>query len=248
MRPTAFALTALLVAAVASHACANPAVSLSWNSCVGPTNRSVAPGDVVDLYVSVLGQNQTAKSYECIILVQYTTRDVPDAWRFDPTGCEGPENLQINYLAPVAVAGTCPSFQGNLSSVQIKDYSYDVTSAFARITLADSYPQPSFEGGNPAATDPAQRYFLEDVHFDMRNATTGSTPPDLSSCGGVGRPVCFWLSDAEWIDLSNDDLVWPVASPAVTANDPTNSTRCPGLIPTASRPSTWGAIKDQYRN
>jgi hypothetical protein len=246
MRSKAFALAAILLAAAASHAFANPAVSLSWNSCTGPTNRTVSAGDVVDLYVSVLGQSQAARAYECFILVGYTTRTVPDAWRFDPTGCEGSANLQINHLAPAAVAGTCPSFQGDLFSLQIKDFTYDPVSQFARITLEDAYPNNG--AGNPAATDPTQRYFLEDVHFDMQKASAGATPVDLSTCGGVERPVCFQLSDAEWIDLNIGDNVWPIASPSVTANDPTNSTRCPGLIPTASRPSTWGAIKNQYRN
>src|SRR5258708_7976013 len=140
MRSKVFALAAILIAAVARHAFANPAVSLSWNSCTGPTNRTVSPGDVVDLYVSVLGQSQAAPAYECTIIVGYLTNTVPDAWRFDPTGCEGSANLQINHLAPVAVAGTCPSFQGNLPSQQIKDFAYDPVSQFARITLADGYP------------------------------------------------------------------------------------------------------------
>src|SRR5258707_15887970 len=83
----ALALSILLLGVVANGAIADPVVDLSWNGCAGPIDRTVAAGDQPELYVSVLGQSQTSIGYT--INLRLTTPSVyPDAWRFDPSGCE----------------------------------------------------------------------------------------------------------------------------------------------------------------
>lgn len=249
MRPIRATLAILGFLAFAPNAFADGVASLSWDACVGPTNKSVTPGSVVDLVASVLGQSQTANAYEFRITVQPIVRAVADAWRFDPEGCQGNSVLQILQDAPAAIAGACPSFDGNLHSVQVKDFSYDVTGGDAFITLAVAYPNPDNGLGNPAATNPTQRYFLGDVRFDMHYGVTGPTPNDGSTdCGGLETPTCFQLVQASWTDLNGGAHPWTIGASSVTANDPTNASRCPGLTPTAARPSTWGSIKSQYRD
>ena len=166
-----------------------------------------------------------------------------DAWRFDPAGCDV-GFFTLNHTAPAAVSKTCPSFQGNLQSLQIKDYSYDGTTGKVKITLANAYPNGG--AGNPAATNAAQRYFLANYNFDLTFAVVGPGAPDGSTCGGVEVPVCFALTQATWLDLTGAEIPWNIASGYITTNDPNNLQHCPGTVPAA--PRTWGSVKSQYRD
>jgi len=242
-----FAALGIVVALFApAMAAADPHVDLAWDSCVGPLSKSVGPGSVADLFVSVLGQTQAAQSYEIAIKIG-TTIALPDAWRFDPTGCQGSDGFTINHLAPASVAATCPSFQGTVSSIQIRQYNYDASAGWALALLADLYPNGGV--GNPAAIDPAQRYFLADFRFNQQYGVAG-VPADFPYCGGLEQPICLTLNRQTWVDTAANPVehAWAVSGPSVVANDPNDLSRCPGFVPVAARPATWGAIKSQYRN
>jgi hypothetical protein len=227
----------LLLGATATSARAVDSVSINWDSCTGPINKVLTGGGVADAYASLIGQSETSQGYECIVIGRPIAGGVmPDAWRFDPTGCEGSSLFTLNHLAPAAVAKTCPSLQGTQISLQIKDYSFDPTTGAVRIVIANAYPNGG--AGNPAATDPTQRYFMADFHFDLTYATTGPTPPDLSTCGGLEVPVRFSIVDAIWLDLSGVERAMLFSNGSITANDP-------HAVPVTT--TSWGAIKSQYR-
>jgi len=243
MKVTRFLASLLLLGVTASTSFAQGAVSLTWDGCVGPINKAVPGGLPVNAFVSVLGHSQTAQSYE-VKTRGGSAGVIADAWRFDPTGCEGSSFFTLNHLAPASVVKTCPSFQGTIQSIQVKDYSFDATTGKVQIVLANLYPNNGL--GNPGAVNPAQRYFLANYNFDLSFAVPGPSDPVAGTCGGVGIPVCFALYQADWLDLSGGQNDWSIASDFITSNDPNNSSRCPGAVP--SVPKTWGFVKGQYHN
>jgi hypothetical protein len=236
MKVTRF-LVSLLFLGVASNAFADGAVSINWDSCTGPINKTIVAG-ANNLYESVLGQSLPHQAYQ-VQLGLYSPGGLRDAWRFDPAGCQGSSFITINHLAPAAVVKVCPTFQGTAQSVQVKDYSYDSLTGRARLALYNAYP-PS----NTTQIVPTQRYFLGQIIFDHSFSVAGATDPG-NTCGGLEVPVCIVVTSASWLDPAGAEFPWTVAQGYVTANDPTNSTQCPG--PTAARATTWGNLKNQYR-
>jgi len=237
-------LTLLLLVVTAGAARADGIISMSWNACTGPINVNPTGGGVLDAYVSVLGQSQTAQSYQVWAYGRTPLATLPDAWRFDAGGCEGPGLFTLSHLAPAAVAKTCPSFQGTLPSLQIKDYAFDPATNRVRIVLANAYPNNGL--GNPAATNPAQRYFLANDHFDLTFAVAGPSDPAAGTCGGLSAPMCLWMTTTSWLDTNGTKFPWTHGIDFLTVNDPGNGQACPfGFDP--ARPRTWGSIKGQYR-
>lgn len=243
----------LVLAATATSSFAAPSLSLNWNTCTGPIDLAVTGGAAIDGYASVFGQTQTSKAYQIRVLAGSAGGPLADAWRFDPTGCEGTTFYSLNSFAQSAASKACPSFQGNVAGVHIPDFSYDPTTGKALITFANAYPNTDANGvdqGNPAATNPAVHYCLCDYHFDLSFATVAPTDPG-NTCGGVGVPVCFAIAPLgatagpSWLDVNNNEIPWAVSSGFLTTNDPTDASHCPGVVPAA--PTTWGHLKGQYR-
>jgi hypothetical protein len=163
-----------------------------------------------------------------------------DAWRFDPSGCEGSSFITIDHLAPAAVVKTCPSFMQSAAGVQIKDYSYDALTGKCQAVLANGY------GGGVTTVNAAQRYFLARFLFDFSFAVNGAGDPP-NTCGGLDVPVCAHITRATWISLSDTaEHQFVIGQEFVTSNDAANSTGCPGATPTKS--TTWGSLKNTYRN
>jgi hypothetical protein len=238
------ALSILLLGVVANGAVADPVVDLSWNGCAGPIDRAVAAGDKPELYASVLGQSQTSIGYT--IKLRLSTPSVyPDAWRFDPSGCEPFGTFQAGQDAPPPVAVSCPPLHGSVPSSLGKTFSYDGVNDAAAIEISVGYPG-NLGQGNPGATNPSQRYHLAVVRFDMTKGVTGPSSP-AGFCGGLEKPMCITVTSAQWGDPAGVLHSWTLGNSSLTANDPQNSSHCPGIGPTAAQRSTWGSIKSQYR-
>jgi len=244
MKLTRIFASMLLLAVCATASFADGVVDVTWNSCTGVTNINTTGGSVLNAYVSVLGQSVTAQSYQVWAYGASAGAGVPDAWRFDAAGCEGPSFFTLNHLAPAAVVKTCPSFQGTQQSLQIKDYSFDPTTNKARIVLANAYPNGG--AGNPSATNPAQRYLLANWAFDMTFGVVGPSDPTAGTCGGIEKPFCWALTTTSWLDTNGTEFPWTHGQDFVTVNDALNAQHCPGVVPAASR--TWGSLKQQYHN
>jgi hypothetical protein len=237
-------LSILLLGIVAHAAGAAGVVDLAWNGCTGPVDRAVVTGDQPELYLSVLGMGSASLGYT-IKLRLSTPFGYPDAWRFDPNGCEPFGSFQAGQDAPPAVAATCPPMHGSVASILSKSFSYDAGTGTAAIVLGVGYPGP-FGGGNPVA-NPAQRYHLGVVRLVMTNAVTGPSGAPQVACGGLEKPMCITTTSAEWSTPAGATNTWAVGNASITANDPQNASQCPGIAPTVARPSTWGAIRSQYR-
>jgi hypothetical protein len=239
MKVTRFLFSVLLLGAMASTASAQSAY-LNWSTCTGPINKAITADANNVLVASVIGQTQPHKAYQVYVaLGSGNAGALRDAWRFDPAGCQGSSFITIAHLAPALISKACPSFQGALASIQIKDYSFDAVSGKARAVLANTYPD-----GNVTQVLPGQRYFLAGFIFDHTFSVIGATTPG-ADCGGVETPVCAHLTKASWLTLDGVELQYPFASEFVTANDASNSTGCPGATPAAA--TSWGAVKGTYR-
>ncbi len=249
MKVTRYLASIVLLAATASVSFAQGAVSINWDTCVGPTgaaSKAVAPLSIVGQYISVLGQSQAHKAYDVRILLGQPG-GLKDAWRFDAVGCQGSAFLSIDHLPPAAVAKACPAFmQTSAPALQIKDFSYDALTGKARGVLANSYPNGVGPGTSTGGTvNPLTRYFLARFNYDQTYGVNGPTTPGVD-CGGLEAPLCSHIIQATWLTLDGQELRWNIASEFVLANDPTNSSGCPGATP--AQPKTWGSLKNQYRN
>ena len=229
-------LSTLLVAGVSQAAVGT--VNMSWTSCTGPVDINASPV-ITRLYLSVIGHDVPHKAYDVRFIYGSATQQVPDAWRFDAAGCEGPTLIQQNLTSK-----TCPGFMQATSGLQIKKVQFSPASdpyatSLMQVLLANSYNE------GVAVSDPAVRYLLEEVVFDLQAAVTGAGDPP-NTCGGLETPMCFKLSFATFLDMNGTEIPFNRGVSQVTYNAvATGSSPCDGV---PAKPTTWGNIKGQYRN
>jgi hypothetical protein len=208
-----------------------------------PVNTALAPGAVLDLYAMLTNSTEVSQSYEIKLHAGTPGGPLVDAWRFDTNGCEGQTLWSFSVTPPAPLSKTCPSMQGSLPNIQVKDYQYDTTTGKSNLILANLYPNNGL--GNPADADPSKQYFLADFHFDFTFGVTGpGNPPN--TCGGIEQPVCWAIYQTDFINTAGDQVDWVQAQNFLTVNDPNNSSHCPGAVPAV--PATWGQIKGAYHN
>ena len=248
MKRLALTLAALAVIVMPDPANGTPgtgAVLLAVDGCTGPIEQTVLPGQSFSIYASVLGQSQAATGYQVSLLFGVGSgRPLPDAWRFDASGCQGPARLTMEHLAPSSK--TCPNFVGTAPTEQSEVFEYDPATGLAATRIAVRLTS----GSN--APNPAQRYFLARWIFDHGASVEGPGTPGVS-CGGLEYPICFVSGrldggpGASWTGTSGDEHPWPFQNEHVSTQGhpscPCSSDPCP----TPARNSTWGAIKGQYR-
>ena len=230
-------LGSLLVLAVVTSAApvhAAPAVSLYWDVCApgGPLNlnKNFAGPGIYKLVFSgngfsggVLGQRQTA--------LVGGPGGLGDAWRFDATGCN---TGQVSF-STAGLSKTCPKLEGT-NPLALTQYGYDPLTLKGSIDVANA-----FDMFAAAAT---QTYTLFSVNLDHSFSAVGPNDPTGAVCGRAQDPVCIHMVRSSYLDASNNELPAGIANEWVTWQDPNNGSHCPGA--TASVPSTWGSIKNQY--
>jgi hypothetical protein len=240
MRHARLFLPTLFLLAVVPPTLAAPQLSLTWDTCTGPTDKTTTDPGIYSLNASLIGLDQPTTAYQVWISYGDASLQVPDAWRFDDLGgCQTSAGIAINHLSPPALSKACPSLQGTAPSLQIKkvDFwppAFSVPQTLMRALLANAYP-----AGN-LVVDPSTRWFLAQFRFDHTFSVVGPTEPNVW-CGGFETPICFRVEVASY--LTPDQIEYPIAVPgAVTA---TFDQGVCGAVP--ARPSTWGGIKAQYR-
>jgi hypothetical protein len=236
-------------------------VDISWDACtpivVDKTTTATTP---VGLVMSILGHDEFHQGYEVWGIMGTAARTTPDAWAFDAAGCQTPAGITIDHLSPVALSKTCPSFQGNAASVQIKafdanagvgDLTYDPN--LRRFVLANAYP------AGISTSLATQRYFLARFLFDHTFSVPGPGTPGVD-CGGYENAVCFTLlpgsepgqpatgrpwAKVNFLDQAGVTRQLPVGQMFATFNNAGNAMGC-AAVPAVNK--TWGQIKSQYRN
>jgi len=229
-----YALLALILAAVPAQA--DPTVTLAWNSCTGPINVQADPGAPLSLVASVTGQTEGHKAFQVRVLLRPYGSFMPDAWRFDEGGCQGPLRRTFNHYSQDP---NCPQFHGDEPSLEITDFALDVNVNHYRFVYATAYPF-----GIPTA-DPNTRYMMVRMNLDHTFSTQAPSIPG-ETCGGFYQQMCFFLYKAEWVDMSGAERTYNVNSERLAMNDPYYSACFSTAVP--AKPATWGAIKNTYRN
>ena len=233
MKVTRFLLSVLLLGVTASMSHAQGAVSIDWQTCASAIDRAPAAAPGQKINVSVIGQVDLHKAYDCRVTFG-SPGGLRDAWRFDADGCQT-GLLVMNQVD----TKTCPAFQqAGAGALQIKKFTYDPATGKILGLLADAYQAVS-------SVNPAQRYLLCSYNFDLSFAANGPQDPSVA-CGGFEVPMCAHITYATWLTLDGIETPWTVAKEFVTANDPLNTSGCPGATPATSK--TWGQVKSQYRN
>lgn len=222
-------------------------VDLSWNSCTpiiaDRDTTGLAPSNTATIFASVLGASTPTSGYEVDFIYGDATANVPDAWDFSPAGCQGSAAVAMSPTPPAALSKSCPAFQQIAASLQIKDVNKVSASAdpyvgtLIRVVFANAFPA----GVTPVITT---RYFLASIAFDHTFSVYGPGSAGLT-CGNFQTAICFKVSKAIYIQAGippPNEFPFNRGNSVLTFN---GLTACGGV---PARPTTWGKIKDQYRN
>jgi hypothetical protein len=240
------ALAALIGIAARPATAADGTIDLSWNAC-SPIVRNISttePGQY-SIYASVHGIDQPHQGYEVALVYGDAQELAPDAWRFDPTGCQGSTRVTIQGgLAPATVAKACPAFTGLLSYASVEDvrmfpptdpaWGFGIPETNMRAELFLGYPP------GVTSVDPNQRYFLARFLFDHTYSVTGATEPGVN-CGGFEQEMHFRLLRGNYVDTGTGER-------HEFARDLALGSWSLGFNNTTpARATTWGSLKNQYR-
>jgi hypothetical protein len=226
----------ILAVAGVSHAAVGT-VSMTWDGCTGPVDKTTNVGGPYALFLTVIGQDEPHKAYDVRFLYGNASQEVPDAWRFDAAGCEGSTLIQQNVATK-----TCPGFMQSAPGLQIRKVQFSPPSdpyvtSLMQVLLANSY------NAGVTTVDPNTRYLLEQVVFDLSAAVDGAGSPP-ATCGGFEQTMCFRLTLATWLDLNGSEHYFVLEDFNLHAsfNGPSPCAFSP------ARATTWGSVKNQYRN
>ena len=239
-RPLVLAGGFVLCLAPASQA-AHGVVDLSWGTCSPVVNSIVDPGNgPLSLIVSQLGNDRSHMAYQVRFQLGGVDDVVPDAWRFDASGC-GASRISFHSSPPTSLAKTCPAFQGG---------SPMVLTNFAPFPEGSSYAQTLMRGVlvnayGAVRAQPTQRSFLAEFVFDHAFSVEGPTTPGVN-CGGLEEPIVIKLlfdtagnERTSYLEDNGLEYTFEPGNTTVTVNGS-------GVeVPVAS--STWGQVKSIYR-
>lgn len=231
---TVTGIGACLILSACPPAAAQGLLRLSWDGCDPIVQNKDYLGDgrgqVATLVLSVSGCDLPNNGYRSWLVIG---PDVPNAWRFDVTGCQAGQ-LQVRHNA---VSKACPAFQGS-RPLGLYDYDFEEGSRSVVLDIANTYDALSPLAG--------QRYTLWQAHFDHRLSTAGSGGG--GACDFAANALCFRVPGevrTPELLLAEGGLVpfgWE--KDWVTWQDPANTIHCP-LIQVQE--STWGKVKGLYR-
>jgi hypothetical protein len=235
-----FLLPIVLLVASWMRADAQEQVALSWGGCSPLDNREFAGPETYALDALLTGSGRTVQGFVLRIdvlseLAQCQRGDFPDAWKFEQGGCnEGRWSVEARNLASGSCSGLITDQPLMLQLFEVHpDYA-----AARRIRLEVGFT-------HPVTLDPLKTYRLASMTFDHARSMSGLTAsPD--SCGRADEPLCFYLFQADWIDVQGQSGSWLHTTSSVTWNGNESHYSCPVLCDPAL-PSTWGGIKVRYR-
>ena len=223
----------LLVTAIPAAAAT---LQMDWNGCgTGIHDVHVQPGGAYALYASVTGQTEPHRGYRLTVQLQSAQGDLPDAWRFDPAGCQGTAHFTAEFSAP-NVFFRCPDFANAPISSGTTFFDFNGSSASFGV-LHDYAPDQT-------DVNPGQRYFIAHFVFDQSNAAIGVDEVP-ATCDNLQAAMCLHVTEAAYIGIDGIEHPWSVVPDYLTAE---GVGIAPGnCLATPAKASTWGLIKAQYR-
>ena len=254
-----------IVGLCAGVAHGGPVIDLSWDACSPIQHDRVLPSGATMSHLYVIGTGITGitAAYEFRLYMgtnvgsnYYGTcspTTVPDAWRFDAAGCQGPAFFSV--FTSSTSKTTCPPLSGTSTPLKIIDLSYSPLTNQQVLIVALSYQNA------PQTADPNETYQLAHLVIDHTYAVQGAGDPP-NTCGGFEKPMCFTLwggydvhgdcvpanrsshgsyyrSDGTQVDFA----LGPVEMASFRIDAGIQACN----LATPSQPTTWGAIRAQYR-
>lgn len=242
----------ILIVPVSARA-ASGQLQVSWENCGPIVTDQTATNGTMSIVVSVIGNNEAHVGYQVRFVLASASHVVPDAWRFDPEGCQGGSSdaLLMNHLPPPALAESCPAFVQDVTPepILLREYrlltnNFDFAGTPARGLLAAAYPAG-------VTSDPARRYFLAEFRFDHLFSVAGPGTPG-ETCGGLETPLCIYLmhgythhtTGTTAFVRKSDNIEIPFDAPEPDYLTVNGMTGCPAV---PAEEATWGQIKSVYR-
>ena len=237
----ALALSALATAGLAAagpafaQATTQATIRLSWDTCDPQRPDTVFAGPLsYRLVISVANltpgywADDNVGTDLTLAIASEDGAEVPDAWRFDETGCQTP----IYYdCQPRALSAECPAMVGP-RPLKLTTYGYDPATRSCSLRMANTY--------DPFSPAPGQRYTLWQIWFDMQYAAAGAGIPG-EICGGAEKPIRISLVSAEMLPVNGYTVSFHP-----TPGD-RSYLRWRGEPPVATASVTWGRVKGLYR-
>ena len=245
---------------------ASAGVGLRWNQCASPiTNFNIEPYSATqhDLIVTLTGYEMDANQIDLTLVVYepcFGEGDfIPQAWRFDAGGCQAgaltidrPVSFDgCDGLVPL-VGPTFESVTAQEIHASVGQHNDPVTYRAIFIRIAQTFPLRHL-----VATD---RYVVARIRLDMSHTVAGVDPSgNACGCGSAPRQITIWNGSIAgpqggdqlgWSGFLEDLAFWADADFCVIdkpSPPATNGAADPLCMTTAARPSSWGAIKAQYR-
>ena len=263
-------VTATLVASAALAAPTLPGINIRWDNCYadgGAMNKAFACDTNTGSELAVLSvQLDTGmldvSGMEVRISLKASAPTLPAWWSFrsSPVGTvDGCRPSSLSFLvSPVNPLASCVDWGAGHESGGLAAYRVDEIGPGSAVVLNASAVPPSLL----AQLDPSTEYVVGELRID--HAKTVGT----GSCGGCGTPVCILFTSLNITTpvLANNRLFtggangassqivnWQSGQLANLVNqcsgtfNCTTQFDCATTLATASRRSTWGAVKSLYR-
>jgi hypothetical protein len=225
---------ALLLQTVATPVQAVPSASIRWGSCPAfqGVNRYDPTSTSQTITVTGTGFSGTIRNIRCTIRIWAGGSQVPDAWRFDPAGCQG-GRLALSQSA----SATCPALRGT-HAVEFSRVDYLAYQPGGWVVAYESiHYGVAFD---PIVADPTTTYTIARLDIDHSNAILGGERL-AGSCNCLERPLCISLFTVDYEDGAGVDhrVSWNIE--AIHWNDPANILACPSGPDLCTPECVWGS-------
>jgi len=228
------------LSALTSDARASGCARLSWGTCDPWVENKTfgGPGTFLLVY-SIFGSPDGNVGTDSQVRIRHlsggSNAPVPDAWRFDDSGCQAGQVTFNN----TGFSG-CPTYRGT-NPLSITQYAIE-SDGSATIRLAITY-----DNFTPSSST---RYTVWRINFQHSYSSTGATPSDHSTCGGAEQCANFSLDFAEVLALSGQTIYLSGCDADASTGAPAGTLAtwnggCPPSAPPEA--ATWGKVKGTYR-
>lgn len=257
---------AIALAVVAMPAPARADVWLGWSGGGSPPPFEIEPYGAADhvLTVSIDGVSVQANGIDITLAIFdhcFGEGDfIPQAWRFDPSGCQSGA-LHVEHPASFGGCTGLPP-RPNDPTLELVSVS-NVTEYVGREGFPHTYPVVFVRIAHTFPTTvlvEGQRYVVARIHFDMSNTVAGADPTGQAcGCGSIGREIqvvnASLRTIAEPYELRqsyanlafwSEGVGCVIDAPHLPSTDG-GARSDPACLTTGTAARSWGALKAQYR-
>jgi hypothetical protein len=252
-------LLTLMMQIVSGPVQAVPSASIRWGTC--PAFQGVHRYDPTStgetITVTSTGLAGAIQNFRVTIWISAVGSQVPDAWRFDPGGCQD-GRLALSQSA----SASCPALRGT-RAVEFPRVDYLTYPPGGWVWARESIQYGvAFD---PIVADPTKTYTLARLDIDHSDAILGGLRV-AGNCNCLERPLCISLYQVAYEDGNGVEHQVPLDFEGIHWNDPFNFLSCPGgpdlcapacvwgpdttcvaSNPTPAAWRSWGRVKAGYR-